>query len=519
MRGITELKDHIYPKGAYVPQRALPRSIKSKFPELFETLNQFGDFTESLYCYVNNITEKPNCLECEHPVNFKSFTEGFRIYCSNKCVNAANSKSDKFKKQISKSKRNKFNTAYYIEKYGDVMSKSGENYILVDGTSVNKNKYNRLNGFTINDNLNELRNNFESIKYKLSENWMSDYMPNTYTEIKNWSDTENFQQKKWMAINNVNEVPTCQKCKKNSVQFDGNKFLTFCNSYSCRKSSSLFEQTVFDFVSSIYTGEIITNYRIENKEIDIFLPGLQIGIECNGLYWHSDIWKSKSYHQEKKLFFQSKGIDLICIWEDDWKHKTPIIQSIIENKLGKTRKRVFARKCAIKEIDSKTASNFLNENHLQGTCISKIRLGLYCGTDLMSVMTFGSRSIVYQKVNSIELLRFATKIGHLVVGGGSKLLQYFINKWQPDNLISFANFDISTGNLYQQIGFTQTSISEPGYWWSKGGYKFHRSNFMKHLLVKEGYPSELTADEIMRMRGYTKIWNSGNLVFRYNHKS
>ena len=45
-----------------------------------------------------------------------------------------------------------------------------------------------------------------------------------------------------------------------------------------------------DFITSIYPGEIQTSVRnvIPKGEIDIYLPELKIGIEYNGLYWHSE---------------------------------------------------------------------------------------------------------------------------------------------------------------------------------------------------------------------------------------
>ena len=71
-------------------------------------------------------------------------------------------------------------------------------------------------------------------------------------------------------------------------------------------------------------------------------------------------------------------------------------------------------------------SLFLNNNHLQGNVNSSIKLGLYDGEELVSVMTFNKgRVIMGGKKDEYELIRFANKIGDSGVGGASKLLKYF----------------------------------------------------------------------------------------------
>jgi len=43
------------------------------------------NFSESLYCYLNNIQIKPHCSICANPVTYKNFTKGYAKYCSPKC--------------------------------------------------------------------------------------------------------------------------------------------------------------------------------------------------------------------------------------------------------------------------------------------------------------------------------------------------------------------------------------------------------------------------------------------------
>lgn len=67
------------------------------------------------------------------------------------------------------------------------------------------------------------------------------------------------------------------------------------------------------------------------KEIDLWIPALKVGIEFNGIYWHSEKAgrKSKDYHHNKYLAAQRAGIQLIQIWEDDWNQKPDLVKTFL----------------------------------------------------------------------------------------------------------------------------------------------------------------------------------------------
>ena len=283
-------------------------------------------------------------------------------------------------------------------------------------------------------------------------------------------------------------------------------------------STSGFEKEVFSFVKDNYKGEILNNKKLFKKEIDIYLPDNNIGFECNGTYWHSSLQKEKNYHKVKSDFFKEKGIHIIHIWETDWVSKNDIIKSIIRNQLNNNLCKIYARKCIIKEISHTDTKIFLNQNHLQGNCISGIKLGLYYDNELVSVMTFGKlRKNLGQthKEGYYELLRFCNKLNTSVVGGASKLFQYFIKNYNPLNIISYADKAWSCGNLYNKLNMECIDETEPGYFYVKSNIKFNRFQFRKSELIKEGYDPNKTEQEIMEDRGFYRIWDCGVLKYEY----
>ena len=127
---------------------------------------------------------------------------------------------------------------------------------------------------------------------------------------------------------------------------------------------------------------------------------------------------------------QKYNIRLLTLWEDWFKTKPEILESVIKSKLNIIENKIWARKCIIKEVSTKECKCFLNENHIQGYSPSTTKLGLYYNDELMSVMTFGrSRMGIGKKEEGYELIRFCNKLNTSVIGGASKLLKYFIQMY------------------------------------------------------------------------------------------
>ncbi|AUE22848.1 hypothetical protein Ah1_00330 [Aeromonas phage Ah1] len=290
----------------------------------------------------------------------------------------------------------------------------------------------------------------------------------------------------------------------------------------CVSSVSLAETEVFNHTKTFSTS-VKQSVRMIGKhgrsELDIYDERYKIAIEYNGVYWHSsgDTSTDNEFmrkHVDKTNECEKLGIRLYHVFEDEWldDKKREIWKSVIENAFGKSA-RLYARKCVIKEVDSSTASDFCDKNHLQGgSAIGSIRYGLFHNDELVSLMTFGKAR--YSDAN-YELIRFCNKLHTSVVGAGSRLLNHF-RKNHFGSIISYANRRWSDGNFYRKLGFKELHISRPCYFYVKNGKTTHRSGFMKHMLKDklETFDENLTEHENMYNNGYRRIWDSGNYVFK-----
>lgn len=294
---------------------------------------------------------------------------------------------------------------------------------------------------------------------------------------------------------------------------------TICNEVNSNISGR--ETQLVDMIKNIYNGEIILNSRsvISPLELDIYLPELRIALEFNGLYWHSELYKENDYHKKKSDLCEFNNIQLIHIWEDDFLYKKEIVYSMLSNKLKLNTNKIFGRKCSIREInDNKLVRSFLEKNHLQGFVGSSIKVGLFYEDELVSIMTFGQKRKIMNSIsknNEYELLRFCNKLNTSVIGGASKLFNFFIKKYNPNEVLTYADRSHSNGDLYDKIGFSFLSKTLPNYHYIIGDRRKHRFQFRKDILVKEGYDKNKSESLIMSERGINKIFNAGNNKYIY----
>ena len=336
------------------------------------------------------------------------------------------------------------------------------------------------------------KNNIYREKYKIANhpNYIK-YIENGFSLFKcDRDENHNFE----VSIDNY-----ITRIKSNS---------TVCNPIGDLKSIK--EKELYSYICKIYDGEVIQSYR-DMYEIDIYLPKLKIGFEFNGLYWHSEEFKEKQYHINKTKYFKEKDIRIIHIWEDDWTFNVEIVKSQIKNWLNLSDNKIFARKCEIKLItDIKEIKSFLNENHIQGYVNNKISIGLLYKNELVGLMTFDNLE-GRKKMGDGEwnLSRFCSKINTNIIGGSSKILNFFINKYNPKRIISYADRSWSEGDLYFKLGFKQVYITKPDYKYIVAEKRVHKSRYRKSNLKI----SDITEHKYTEMNNIKRIWDCGKIKF------
>lgn len=475
-----------------------------RFPEFFKEVSEYNSFLndisfkEKIHRYFKKDKDEKICV-CGSHRKFLSIEKGYQEFCSAACANKHTVE------RIKKSKEVKYGDPNYNNPtgYKETISKRTD---FERDEIIQKRRKTKLEKYG-DPNYTNTKKSSESRKKSNSEN------KNCQIQIYDVEILECLEDRSYKI--------RCKKCGEESHVLNsrfnarlrnGHDPCIKCNNISTGTSSQ--EEEIAQFIESLgFEVKRGDRRELEGREIDVFVPDLRIGFEYNGLFWHSEFRIEKEYHVKKQEKAREKGISLIHIWEDDWNKKKNIVKSRISHLLGKTQKKIYPRKCSLREVSYKETKKFLNENHIQGFCPFQKSIGLYYENELISISTFGKRKISGSSGN--ELLRFCNKIGHSIPGGFSKMLSHYIKTELPEEIITFSDRAWTTEmkNFYVSNGFSPIGTTPPNYWYIIEKERKHRFSFRKSELVKSGFDPQKTEREIMRERGILRIYDCGQYKY------
>ncbi len=550
--------------------------FKKYWPDFYEFLQErYSGYalSEQIYLYYNKLNTRPKCIICGNPTKFINYKEGWRRTCCKRC--AAKDPAVLEKKQrtciekygVDNANKNEMikekAKQTCIDRYGTEnggwskkaqakikqtnKNKYGVEWVMQNDNIKNKSKqtFKTKYGVTWNSQIDDIKeqkkkifderyggmlNGSPILSHNIKETNLKKYgveNPIQKDLINTYPDLISFDGSQWIM-----KCPhqDCDKCEEKTyiTNSDLHRARIRCNCELCTKllpkqsPRSTYELKICEMLDQLnITYETNVRGILDNQEIDIYIPDKKIALEINGCYWHSTEYKTPKYHEQKTSLALAKGVRLYHIWEDWWITKQDIIKSMIMNWVGKSLIRIYARKCEVRIVDRATGMNFLENNHIQGRASYEIGYGLYYNNKLVSLMTFGHKRGCVGKSgdkgnrDEWELIRFCSSLHTNVIGGAGKLLKTFISENKPTNIYSYASRDISTGQLYNTLGFKSDGKITSSYWYIDSiTYKrFHRTSFTKDAIIRRGWRKDKsggwTEAQIMNEQGYYRIYDAG----------
>lgn len=509
-------------------------------------LEKHGITKDKAYQVYHNMSGPTLCKECDTPTTFVSFRKGYTTFCSKSCmVNNAdviaakkntlfkNFGIDGFKSPEIQNKKK----ATSLANYGVDYPRQNHEYVvalqqkfLVEYGIKNPAATEKANKKRAETNLKKYGTknpaSTRAVRAKMAATNTEKYgvrttllLPeNRISALATRRDRDTYAKlndPEWLEKHK--EIPSTTLAESLGIAWS--TILNYYKKYNIIRPNiivSSLELKLIDFLNK-NNIQYINSERtlLDGKEIDIYLPEHKLGLEIDGLYWHSDEFiKDKFYHSNKSKLAQEKGIHLIHITDSELINQFEIVKSRILAKTGK-QNRIFARKCKTVMIDSKTHNAFMASNHIQGIAPASVRIGLEHDGELVAVMSFSKAR--YNKNYEWELIRYATR--GTIVGGATKLFSFFVSTFAPGSIISYADLRWNTGQVYAKLGMTLSHTSSPNYWYIVDGQLVHRIKFQKHKLrfLLAAYDSNLSEWENMKNNGYTRYWDCGNKVFVWNN--
>lgn len=511
--------------------RYMSDEVKEELMKLTESCT--GSIRERLYWLQHNLSNYPTCATCFTSLtskNFRTNTEGggYTLTCSVSCAKRNPELNAKYKETL----RQKYGSESYLgshearkrieatnlakygsktpapwgsEKFKDSMvSKYG-----VDNCQKDNVLKAKIIKSTIETNIISGKTEASILACQAARN-----VECTTVELAldpNRNKLENVQLK-WKHL-------TCGNVYSSAIT-DGQ--ITVCP--HCNNGASVLELSLRSTVLELCPNDEAV-FKAKgiipgNLELDIYVPSKKLAIEFNGIYWHSTIRNDdKNKHLLKTELCQKNDIRLIHIWEHHFIQNPLLIKSMIANALGLSKK-IAARKCDVREIPSAQANAFLKQNHLNSFLRTKVNVGLFLKDELVAVMTFGKKRFGKSNPNDWEIYRFCSLAGHQIQGGASKLFSYFVNQYNPDRVMSFADRCLGGGDTYLKLGMTEEVPTPPAYFWANRHIATHLSRFktQKHKLknlLGDKFDENLSEDGNMKKLGWFKLWDCGNRKFSW----
>lgn len=265
---------------------------------------------ELIVSFYKGFREVPKCKNnnCSNFVKWKPNTLSFGQYCCPKCSN-------------SDPKKDETTVKNNLEKYGVPRASMTE-------TSKAKLMKTNLERFGCVSSAQH-----QSVKDKALKTNFEKY-GHVSTEVGNIINLEQYNDKDFINQKFIKDgmfikdefmeyFNCCQVAAHNTLSRLGILY----KKYSSSKETEI-ERKVKKFLNE-YNIKFLTHYR-DSLELDFFLPDYNIGIECDGLYYHSYGGKSTkkdinyyiNKHVNKFNHFMNLGISTIFLWENEVLNET-----------------------------------------------------------------------------------------------------------------------------------------------------------------------------------------------------
>lgn len=311
----------------------------------------------------------------------------------------------------------------------------------------------------------------------------------------------------------------CKKCNSDFTHFPSSMYRgSGCPNCDNIPSRSKGELEMYQFIKEYYPNAK-NNIRFRNDdgnvlELDIYIEELNLGIEFDGLYWHSDKVKGADSMHQKQIFFEKFGIRVVHIFEDEWENKKENVKKYLRHLIRKDEnEKISARKCKFSTILKETAIEFLNRNSLIIYDDSDIFIGAFYKDELVAVMSF---RILSEKNKKYYLKSFATS--KTIYGCFKKMVDYFLSEYSGKHIIAKIDLRFSSEhkNILSDNGFVFFKKEDPDFYYCQGTKRYPEKHFNKKT-IKHLYPEifneDLSAYEMMEKSSYFRVYNCGKVVY------
>jgi len=176
--------------------------------------------------------------------------------------------------------------------------------------------------------------------------------------------------------------------------------------------------------------------------------------------------------------------------------------------------RIYARNTEVKRIENNEAQEFVETHHSQGAAkgsFKKESLGLFSSHELVGVAQFCSPRTSGKKLEyTTELLRLCFKNDVQVIGGASKLIKYYIEKYNPADLFTYQDTTGDNSDVYEKSGMKFVKQYKDKKYLVAPGKTFATADRKSREILTFSYAVNMGPDNILKTKLGEQFYNNGS---------
>lgn len=287
---------------------------------------------------------------------------------------------------------------------------------------------------------------------------------------------------------------------------------TGCPTCSRNKFSSVGETELFKFVSTITNNTVIRNSRsvVKGHELDIYIPHLKCAVEFNGAYYHSDLFRNESYHEDKRIACMEVGIRLIQIWDYQWKCRREAIENKLRNILLESSKHNACLN--VVNIRGEGVHSFVDNNSLYGKLLGNYTIGVYDSNILVSII---DASCNIKTINIHQIL-VSPSIG-VKLDTVLRTVLVYAKIIGLSEVTSKLNLLTDQEDDYISAGFFVHKNIPPDYTYVYRDTVYDKSEFPIERFLNDPslkYKNGLSEHDLVKLNNILRVWDAGSTVMR-----
>lgn len=288
-----------------------------------------------------------------------------------------------------------------------------------------------------------------------------------------------------------------------------------CANCSTISNRSELEDRLFNIVK-IIRPTALNNVKLpalNGKELDMYIPELNLAIEFNGLIWHSEINslltgrdKKRDYHKYKLCY--KNNISHLLIYEDEFLYKKEQILNILEYQLAMHIPLSGADTYVKRIKHGVTGRDFYNQHALNTVVPDKNTE--YVGIYLRVYSTLLGVVCLQKHTDKIEIVGYAWRPETNIKHSWAKCRDVIDQEFKPKKIVFVADHRLNHSHFALALRLRPVGELEPEFKYFKYPEGIRQNASEIQLDIKD---TSLTEWERMLISGYNRIWDCGSTIW------